>query len=225
MAIEVKICGLRDKRALAAAAAGGARYLGLVFYPRSPRAVSPAEAAALTAQAPDRCAAVGVLVDPDDKLLDEICRTVPLDYLQLHGSETPERVVAVRRRTGRAVIKALRIADAGDLAPVAGYAEVADMLLFDAKPPREPGSLPGGNGLPFDWRLLQGLEVAVPWLLSGGLSADNLAAAVRLCGAGAVDVSSGVEQRPGVKDPAKITHFLALAATLGAPARALGEPT
>lgn len=215
--VEVKICGLRDERSLAAAAQGGARYLGLVFYPPSPRAVTAAQAAALVAHAPDRCATVGVVVDPDDRLLDAICRAVPLDYLQLHGSETPERVAAIRQRTGRGVIKALRVADGADLAPIAGYAEVADLLLFDAKPPRAPGSLPGGNGLAFDWRLLQGLEIAIPWLLSGGLSADNLAAAVRLCGAGAVDVSSGVEQRPGDKDPAKITHFLALAATLEAP--------
>jgi phosphoribosylanthranilate isomerase len=217
MAVEVKICGLRDERALAAAAAGGARYLGMVFYPPSPRAVTPAAAAVLAAQAPARCATVGVLVDPDDRLLDEICHAVPLDYLQLHGAETPERVARIRQRTGRGVIKALRIADAADLAPIAGYAEVADLLLFDAKPPRAPGSLPGGNGLAFDWRLLQGLEVAIPWLLSGGLSADNLAAAVRLCAAGAVDVSSGVERRPGDKDPAKITRFLEVAATLGAP--------
>jgi phosphoribosylanthranilate isomerase len=218
MAVEVKICGLRDGAALTAAARGGARYLGFMLYPPSPRAVTPAEAAALVAEAPARCATVGVLVDPDDRLLDEICRTVRFDYLQLHGNETPERVAEVKARTGRGVIKALRIADAADLGPIAGYAEVADLLLFDAKPPRVPGSLPGGNGLSFDWRLLQGFEASRPWLLAGGLSADNLADAVRLCGAHAVDVSSGVEDRRGHKDPARITAFLEVAARLGAPA-------
>jgi phosphoribosylanthranilate isomerase len=222
--LAVKICGLRDAPALAAAVEGGARYLGLNFYPPSPRAVTPAQAAALAVLAPAGCATVGVVVDPDDRLLDQICQAVRLDYLQLHGAETPERVAEIRQRTGRAVIKALRIADQADLAPIAGYAQVADLLLFDARPPREPGSLPGGNGLSFDWRILQGLEVATPWLLSGGLRADNLAAAVRLCGARAVDVSSGVERRPGEKDPAKIKSFLEVAATLGAPTQACGEP-
>ena len=121
---------------------------------------------------------------------------MPLDCLQLHGAETPARVAAIKARTGRAVIKALRVAERADLAPISGYAAVADTLLFDAKPPPDPTLLPGGNGLSFDWRLLQGLEVERPWLLSGGLSADNLAAAVTLCGARAVDVSSGVERRP-----------------------------
>jgi phosphoribosylanthranilate isomerase len=143
---------------------------------------------------------------------------VPLDCLQLHGAETPARVAAIKARTGRAVIKALKIAQNSDLLPIAGYAAVADFLLFDAKPPPDPALLPGGNGLCFDWRLLQGLEVARPWLLSGGLSEGNLAAAVTLCAARAVDVSSGVEQRPGQKDPARIRRFLEVAATLGPPA-------
>ena len=168
----------------------------------------------MAARAPARCCTVGVLVDPDDTLLGQILDRVDLGALQLHGAETPERVAAIKAATGRIVIKALTVADAGDLAPVEDYAAVADLLLFDGKPPREPGRLPGGNGLAFDWRLLQGLEVARPWLLSGGLSADNLEAAVRLCGARAVDVSSGVERRPGQKDPARIKRFLDLAATL-----------
>jgi phosphoribosylanthranilate isomerase len=218
MAIEVKVCGLTDARSLAAAAEGGARYLGFIFYPPSPRALSPRQAAELAATAPPACATVGVLVDPDDALIDEILAIVPLDCLQLHGAETPARVAGIKARTGCRVIKALKIAEASDLTPIPGYAEVADMLLFDAKPPPDPGLLPGGNGLCFDWRLLQGLEVERPWLLSGGLSADNLAAAVELCAARAVDVSSGVERRPGEKDPAKITRFLEVAATLGAPA-------
>jgi phosphoribosylanthranilate isomerase len=169
MPVEVKVCGLTDAAALAAAAEGGARYLGFVFYPPSPRALTPVKAAALAATAPARCAKVGVLVDPDDALIDEILAAVPLDYLQLHGAETPERVARIKARTGCAVIKALKIADVADLLPIPSFEAVADLLLFDAKPPRAPGRLPGGNGLSFDWRVLQGLEVGRPWLLSGGL--------------------------------------------------------
>jgi phosphoribosylanthranilate isomerase len=216
--IDVKICGLTDAEALAAAAHGGARYLGFVFYPPSPRALSPQQAAALAALAPAGCQTVGVLVDPDDALLDEILGEVALDALQLHGAESAERVAAIKAATGRLVIKALSVAEPADLAPLDAYAAVADMLLFDAKPPRTPGWLPGGNGLSFDWRLLQGLRITRPWLLSGGLSAANLEAAVRLCGARAVDVSSGVEDRPGHKAPAKIRHLLEVAAALGVPA-------
>jgi phosphoribosylanthranilate isomerase len=216
--VDVKVCGLTDARSLATAVEGGARWLGFNFYPPSPRALSPREAASLAAKAPAACSKVAVLVDPDDALLDEILKHVPLDCLQLHGAETPARVAAIKARTGRPVIKALKIAEASDLAPIADHAAVADLLLFDAKPPPDPGLLPGGNGLSFDWRLLHGIEVERPWLLSGGLSADNLAAAVRFCDARAVDVSSGVEQRPGEKDPAKIARFLEIAASLGPPA-------
>jgi phosphoribosylanthranilate isomerase len=218
MPLEVKVCGLTDPRALAAAVEGGARWLGFIFYPPSPRALSLRQAADLAAKAPATCIKVGVLVDPDDAALDAILSAVPLDCLQLHGAETPARVDEIKVRTRRPVIKALKIAQAADLVPIPGYAAVADMLLFDAKPPPDPGLLPGGNGLAFDWRLLQGLEVERPWLLSGGLSADNLAAAVHLCAARAVDVSSGVERRPGKKDPARIRRFLEVAATLGPPA-------
>jgi phosphoribosylanthranilate isomerase len=221
MAVAVKICGLTDAEALAAAADGGARYLGFVFYPPSPRALSREQAGALARLVPAHCQRVGVFVDPNDDLLEETLAQVPLEALQLHGAESPERVRAIRTRTGRAVIKALRLAEPEDLAPVAAYAAVADMLLFDARPPTEPGRLPGGNGLAFDWRLLQGLRVGCPWLLSGGLSAGNLEAAVTLCRAPAVDVSSGVERRPGIKDPAKIREFLGLAAALEAPEPAI----
>ena len=210
--LDVKVCGLTDAAALAAAAAGGARYLGFVFYPPSPRSLAPERAAALAGQAPAGCLKAGVVVDPDDAALDQLLRLVPLDALQLHGAETPARVAAIRAATGRIVIKALKIEGPDDLAPVAAYAEVADLLLFDAK----PGRLPGGNGEAFDWRLLEGLELARPWLLSGGLSADNLETAVRLSGARAVDVSSGVEDRPGHKDPERIRRFLEVAATIGA---------
>ncbi|MEM7023194.1 MAG: phosphoribosylanthranilate isomerase [Pseudomonadota bacterium] len=217
VSIEVKICGLNDPDAVIAAAEGGARYLGFMFYPRSPRAVTPARAAELAALVPDRCAKVGVVVDSDDQLIDDILDDVPLDYLQLHGEETPERVAAIKARTGCFTIKALQIADEADLESIAAYSSVADKLLLDAKPPSKTGSLPGGNGLSFDWRLLSGRDIGHHWLLAGGLSADNLAAAVTLCAAPAVDVSSGVEQRPGHKDPAKIRQFLDLAASLDLP--------
>lgn len=224
MSIEVKVCGLTGADAVAAAARGGARFLGFVFYPPSPRSLAPARAGELARSAPDTCAKVGVVVDPSDDQLAEILAAVPLDYLQLHGAESPERVAAIRAKTGRRVIKALKIADRPDLQPIAAYVEVADMLLFDAKPPKQPGHLPGGNGLAFDWRLLRGLELERPWLLSGGLSADNLEAAVELCGARAVDVSSGVERRPGIKDPVKVKAFLDIAAALAPPPAKSFEP-
>ena len=217
MALAVKICGLTDPAALGAAVEGGASWLGLVFYPPSPRALSPEVAADLAAHAPAGRTLVGVFVAPDDALLDRVLARVPLHAVQLHGAETPERVRAIKARTGRAVIKALPVAEPADLAPASSYAAVADMLLFDARPPREPGRLPGGNGLAFDWRLLQDLRLARPWLLSGGLSVANLEAAVTLCRPPAVDVSSGVERSPGQKDPAKIRDFLALARALAAP--------
>jgi phosphoribosylanthranilate isomerase len=157
-----------------------------------------------------------VFVDPDDALLDRVLAEVPLHALQLHGAETPERVRAIKAQTGRIVIKALQVAEAEDLAPVPAYAAVADLILFDARPPKEPGRLPGGNGLAFDWQLVQGLRLARPWLLSGGLSVANLEAAITLCRPPAVDVSSGVERRPGQKDPARIRQFLDLARTLDA---------
>jgi phosphoribosylanthranilate isomerase len=222
MALAVKICGLSDPAALAAAVEGGARWLGFVFYPPSPRAISPERAADLALHAPEDRTLVGVFVDPDDALLDQVLARARLDAVQLHGAESPERVQEIKARTGCAVIKALQVAEPRDLAPVRHYAAVADMLLFDARPPKERGRLPGGNGLAFDWRLLQDLRLARPWLLSGGLSADNLAAAVTLCRPPAVDISSGVERRPGHKDPAKIRQFLALARTLAAPEPATG---
>jgi phosphoribosylanthranilate isomerase len=217
MAVAVKICGLTHPAALAAAVEGGARWLGLVFYPPSPRALSPEAAAGLAAHAPADRTLVGVFVDPDDALLDQVLAGVPLGAVQLHGAESVERVRAIKARTGCTVIKALQVAEAEDLRPVSSYAAVADMILFDARPPKERGRLPGGNGLAFDWRLLQDLQLARPWLLSGGLSVDNVAAAVRLCRPPAVDVSSGVERRPGQKDPAKVRRFLALARTLDPP--------
>lgn len=212
MAIDVKICGLSNRPTLDAAIQGGAKYVGFIFYPPSPRAVTPDEAIELGKNLSADRIKVGVLVNPNDELIDKVLPA--LDALQLHGKETPERLQSIKERTGKLIIRSMSISDEADLAPINDYAEVADMMLFDAKPPKTPGSLPGGNGLSFDWRLLQGLRLDCPWMLSGGLNAENLEEAVRLCRASAVDVSSGVETKPGVKNLAKIQTFLDLAGTI-----------
>ena len=217
MTLDVKICGIRSPDALEAAVTGGARYVGLVFYPPSPRAVGPAEAAALARHVPTGMRTVGLFVEPDDELLDTVLGQVPLDMIQLHGSETPGRIAEIKRAISAPVMKAIRVASAADLDPVPDYEAVADILLFDAKPPANVTALPGGNGVPFDWTILAGRNWARPWMLSGGLTADNLAESVRTTGATAVDVSSGVEDRPGHKDPALIRAFLERAASLDAP--------
>ena len=210
MALKVKICGLTEPARVAQAARLGAAYLGFVCYPPSPRYVDPALARELVEGVPAGVESVGLVVDASDAELDALLQAVPFDVLQLHGYETPERVAQIALRSGCRVIKALRIESAEDLAPVPAYAEVADMLLFDAKPPRD-AAWPGGHGLPFDWRLLQAMSIARPWALAGGLHAGNLAAAVELTAAPMVDVSSGVESRPGVKDPARLDAFFAAA--------------
>ena len=207
MAPLVKICGLSTEETLAAALSAGAERVGLVFFPRSPRHVGFDRAAALAAQARGRAAIVALVVDPDDRLLDAIVEAAAPDRLQLHGRETPERVAAIRSMLGRPVVKALGIATAADLDAVPPYAAVADEILFDAKPPRE-ARLPGGNGVAFDWHLLAGLDLAVPFMLSGGLDPGNVGKALRITRAPAVDVSSGVETAPGVKDPALIAAFV-----------------
>ena len=210
MAIEVKICGLNAPEAVRAAAAGGARYAGFVFYPPSPRAVAPAEAAALAAALPPDVARVGVFVDPDDELLAAVTGALPLDLIQLHGSEDPRRVAAIRARHGREVMKVFKVSEPEDLEPVGAFASLADLIMFDAKPPKHlDKALPGGNAVAFDWRILAGRSWPRPWLLSGGLDTGNLAEAVAISGARAVDVSSGVEERPGVKSVEKIASFLA----------------
>jgi phosphoribosylanthranilate isomerase len=212
MSIEVKICGVNAPAALAAAIAGGADYVGFVFYPRSPRYVTPQAAHGLAAQAPARLTKVGLAVDLDDAELAAILAAVPLDMLQLHGGESPARVAQIKARFGLPVMKAVKIAGAEDLAAAETYFRVADRLLFDAKPPKEmTGALPGGNALAFDWQLLAGKTWPLPWMLSGGLDADNLAEAIATSGARALDVSSGVEDRPGLKNPDKIRAFLAAA--------------
>lgn len=208
---DVKICGLSQPAHVTAAVQAGARYLGLVFFPKSPRAVTPAEAAALTADVPVGVARVGLFVDPDDALIEATLAEAPLDIIQLHGHETPDRVAALRALTGLPVMKAVGIASADDLPQLTDYGLVADMLLVDAKPAPD-AALPGGNGLSFDWRLLQGRRWLRPWMLAGGLTPANVAEAVRLTRAPVVDVSSGVESAPGVKDAALIRDFVAAAA-------------
>jgi len=209
--VDVKICGLGTPEAVKAAAAGGARYIGFVFFPPSPRFVTPALAAELGGHAGGDVARVGLTVDADDDALAGIVAAANLDRLQLHGRETPERVAEVRRRFALPVIKALAIAGADDVAAARPYEAVADMLLFDARPPAG-AERPGGNALAFDWSLLADTSWRVPWMLAGGLTAATLADAVRRSGATAVDVSSGVEDRPGIKSVTKIREFLAAAA-------------
>ena len=206
--VRVKICGLRDKAGLDAAAVAGAAYAGFVFFPRSPRHLDWDGAMALAAAAPPGLCKVGLVVDPDDAVLDRLA-ALPLDMVQLHGHEPPARVAAVRARLGLPVMKAVGIGGAEDLAALPAYEAVADQILCDAKP--GAGPLPGGTGLSFDWRLLAGRRWARPWMLAGGLTADNAAEAVRLTGAAQLDVSSGVESAPGVKDPARIAAFIAAA--------------
>ena len=197
-----------------AASAGGAAYLGFVFYPPSPRAVTPQDAARLCAAIPAGIARVGLFVDADDRVIEAALTAAPIDILQFHGSESPERVAAAKRRFGRPVMKAVAIAGFQDVLGATRYDEVADILLFDAKPPHHPDALPGGNGLAFDWALIADHAWRAPWMLSGGLTAELLPEAVRVSGAAAVDVSSGVESRPGIKDLDKIRGFLAAAAAL-----------
>ena len=209
MAVFAKICGLKTPDAVAAAVAGGAALVGLVFYPPSPRYLNPAAAAALAKSVPANVRKVGLLVDESDARIAEILAACDLDVLQLHGKETPERAAEIRARFGKPVIKAMPISEAADLAHVPAYEPVVDYLMFDAKPPKSMvGALPGGNALSFDWTLLAGRRFEKPWFLAGGLTPDNVAEAARISGAPLVDVSSGVEDRPGEKNISKIKAFL-----------------
>ncbi len=206
--ISVKICGLTAPEHVRAAVEAGARYIGFNFFPKSPRFAPIERAAALAADVPAGVAKVALAVNFSDTQLDEIVAGVPLDMLQLHGAESPERVAEVKQRYGLPVIKAIGVAEAADLAAIDLYSEVADQLLIDAKPPRN-SELPGGNGLPFDWRLLAGRKYwRAPWMLSGGLNPGNVAEAIRMTGAKQVDVASGVESAPGVKDAGLIRAFV-----------------
>ncbi|WP_108484580.1 phosphoribosylanthranilate isomerase [Oceaniglobus ichthyenteri] len=204
----VKICGLT--RPADILAARDAAYVGFVFFAKSPRHLSVAQAAALAIDVPVGQCKVALTVNADDAALDALLQAVPIDMLQLHGRESPERVAEIRARYGLPVMKAVGIADADDLKPLAEYGRVADQLLVDAKPLKD-ADLPGGNGLTFDWRLLAGRRWPVPWMLAGGLTPENVAEAVRLTGARQVDVSSGVEAKPGLKDAGRIGEFIAAA--------------
>jgi phosphoribosylanthranilate isomerase len=206
----VKICGLSTAATLDAALDAGADMVGFVFFPKSPRHIDWATARTLGRQVEGRAKIVTLSVDADDDTLERIIEALSPDLMQLHGSETPERVKRIGELFARPTMKAIGVAAHADLAAAEAYEGVADLLLIDAKPPKD-AVLPGGNGRPFDWRLTQDFHVARPWLLSGGLDPDTVAAAIALSGARGVDVSSGVESAPGVKDPAKIRAFVAAA--------------
>ncbi len=216
MALTVKICGLRTSEALDAALESGADLVGFVFFPPSPRNLGLEAARVLGERVAGRAGKVALTVDAtDDALLDIVAALAP-DMLQLHGKETPERVVQVRTRFGLPVMKALPIAERSDLSPIREYAQVADRLIFDARAPKE-ATRPGGLGTPFDWTLLAGINPGVPFMLSGGLDAGNVAEALAITRAPGVDVSSGVERAPGVKDPNKIREFVRAARAAQAP--------
>ena len=203
----VKICGLTTPEHVTAAVEAGATYVGFVFFPPSPRCVSPENAAELAALVPAGVCKVALTVNATDTDLEDILRAAPMDMLQLHGSETPERVEQVKSRFGLPVMKAVGVAGATDLPKIDTYNRVADQLLIDAKPPKN-ATLPGGNGLTFDWRLIAGRRWPIPWMLAGGLTPDNVAQAKRLTGATQLDVSSGVESAPGTKDPVLVRAFI-----------------
>lgn len=205
--MRVKICGLRSRAEVEAAVGAGASYVGFVFFPPSPRHLTLADARWVVPAVPDGVARVALTVDASDADLAALLDAVPIDLLQLHGQETPQRVAEVRERFARPVMKAVGIAGEADLAAIATYSSVADQLLVDARPPRD-ASVPGGNGIAFDWRLIRGRRWKRPWMLAGGLTPENVAEAVRLTGAEQVDVSSGVESRPGYKDPALVAQFV-----------------
>ena len=214
MSIDIKICGLKTPETLDAALDAGADFVGVVFFPRSPRNIAPEAAAELLARARGRAGVVALVVDPDDALLEEVVGRVRPDLVQLHGHESLERVAAIRARFGVPVMKAVGIASAADLALAQAYAAVADRLLLDAKAPADARH-PGGNGLVFDWELIAGqnaaslaLDAEKPFMLSGGLTPGNVGEALGITHARGVDVSSGVESAPGVKDPALIVAFV-----------------
>jgi len=209
MNIDVKICGLSTAQTVRGAIEAGARYVGFVFYPPSPRNISIEKAAELTTIVKDSALKVGVFVNPDDALLHNVLKVVDLDIIQLHGNETVERVLYLRNRFSKKIMKAISIASVGDISRAREYETKVDMLLFDTKAPLEmDGALPGGNGLAFDWNLITGYQWHVPWMLSGGLRETNVDQAIGISGAKIVDVSSGVEEEHGQKDVDKINSFL-----------------
>jgi len=212
MSVDVKICGINDAVSMQTAIESGARFVGLVFYAPSPRAVTIDAARELAAAVPPAVRTVGLFVDPKDRELLATIKKVPLRIIQLHGDETPERVTEIKKLTKLPVMKAIKIATKYDLKSIPAYEAVADWLLFDAK--ASDSILPGGNAKVFDWSLLKGITPTKPWMLAGGLNVENLAEAVRVTGARTVDVSSGVEDAPGRKNPDKIRELIALARRL-----------
>lgn len=213
MPVLAKICGLTDEAAVEAAVQHGADMLGFVFFPASPRNLSAEQAEALLHNVPSGIDRVGVFVDPETDFLDKILARARLDLLQLHGDETPERCRAISIYFGLPIIKAIKVSSKADLKAAKAYEDAVDWLMFDAKPPKD-ATRPGGNAASFDWSIMQGAKFNRPWLLSGGLTPENISLAVRQSGASAVDVSSGVESAPGKKDPAKIRAFLDAARAL-----------
>ncbi len=207
MSIRVKFCGLTRPGDIVAAARAGAHYVGFNFFPKSPRYVTPDQARDLAVDTPVGIARVALVVDASDAELDAITGRVPLDMIQLHGAESPDRVAGIRARYGLPVMKVVGVAEKADLAVLDAYEAVADQILLDAKPPKG-ATLPGGNGIAFDWRLVAGRTWAKPWMLAGGLTPQNVAEAIRLTGARQVDTASGIESAPGVKDADLMRAFV-----------------
>lgn len=205
--VRVKICGLKTTETIDAAIAAGADYVGFVFFPPSPRNISVAEARPLAAHVAGRAKVVALMVDPDDALVMEVAEAIRPDLIQLHGSETPARTAAIAELSGIPVMKAVKVETKADAGRALDYAAICELILFDAKAPKG-APLPGGNGVPFDWHALEDISARVDYMLSGGLTPENVAEAIRLTGARAVDVSSGVESAPGVKDTARIRAFI-----------------
>ena len=210
--VRVKICGVTSQQLMRDVGNAGAQYAGLVFFEKSPRNLSLDKARSIALEAPTGLAKVALLVNPSDRFLDSLTTTVPLDMIQLHGSETPERVSEIKQKTGLPVMKAIGVAEKDDLKKLDVYATVADQLMVDAKPAKD-AILPGGNGYAFDWSLLQGRRWTGPWMLAGGLNPENVAQAIAITGAQQIDVSSGVEICPGKKDKQKINAFVRAAQT------------
>ena len=210
--VRVKICGITSQQLMRDVGNAGAQYAGLVFFEKSPRNLSLDKARSIALEAPTGLAKVALVVNPSDRFLDSLTTTVPLDMIQLHGSETPQRVSEIKQKTGLPVMKAIGVAEEDDLKKLDVYATVADQLMVDAKPAKD-AILPGGNGSAFDWSLLQGRRWTGPWMLAGGLNPENVAQAIAITGAQQIDVSSGVEIRPGEKDKQKINAFVRAAQT------------
>ncbi len=210
--VRVKICGVTNQQLMQDVGNAGAQYAGLVFFEKSPRCLTLQKARSIAIEAPTGLAKVALAVNPSDSFLDSLVTEVPLDMIQLHGNETPQRVTEIKQKTGLPVMKAVGVAEPEDLKNLDIYAGVADQLMVDAKPAKG-AKLPGGNGFTFDWRLLQGRRWTVPWMLAGGLNPENVAQAITMTGAQQVDVSSGVESSPGKKDKQKIIDFVRAAQT------------